>query len=33
LLSILVLAVCIQLALSLVLEPTEFFTAESGAPL
>ncbi len=33
LLSILVLTVCIQLALSLVIEPAELFSAESGAPL
>jgi hypothetical protein len=32
LLSVLVLAVCIQLALDLVIEPSELFSAERGAP-
>jgi uncharacterized membrane protein YfcA len=33
LLSILVLTVCLQLALSLILQPSELFSAESGAPM
>jgi uncharacterized membrane protein YfcA len=33
LLSVLVLAVCIQLALDLIIEPSELFSAERGAPL